>query len=95
MHPVLSVRREESKVWKGYTSSAIIRANALMRLVRDGRIKSQCASKSSRKPRIASVLFCSRYRIVWKEKKKENLSVSLNCGVLDEIASLRMTIGVS
>jgi hypothetical protein len=29
-----------------------------------------------------------------KKAKKEDLSVSLNCGVLDEIASLRMIIGV-
>jgi hypothetical protein len=33
--------------------------------------------------------------ILKKEKeKKENLSVSLNCGVLDEIASLRTITGV-
>ena len=29
-----------------------------------------------------------------KKGKKEDLSVSLNCGVLDEIANLRMTVGV-
>lgn len=29
-----------------------------------------------------------------EKKKREDLSVSLNCGVLNEIADLRMTIGV-
>jgi len=75
------------------TSSTITRTSALTRLVRDDRNKSQCDSKSSRRPRIASVIILLEVGAI-RNFEMEDLFVSPNYGVLGEIASLRMIIGV-